>query len=197
MESNITLKDVRRIVAEQVLKMPWVRNAIISPVNEDIQVHAVGAGYVATIQVLGIGKSDDGYAVRVRDNESVSFFIFEADKIEATYEVHVKPLLIRKYFIATAKHIIRLATTAFEEHGKDARWVEGTIREGSFEVGRYLNFGGNSILFSYPRTDEVQTFTHNLNLSHTKYEATSLSRDIGYIEAEIMNKVDQFIKKIR
>lgn len=194
MKETFTLIDIRRMLAELILKQPWIEKVEITPHREHIQIYSVGTGFLFGIEVFGLGMPMDTFTIRICEKRG-AFFIIDPDKIEAEFNVRILPLLLHKYFTATAERFIRLATDALEEQGKSTRWAEGTVREGKDEVGKYLNFGGNNFLFSYPSTDEVPTFTYNLNLSHTKYEATGLSRDIGYIEAEIMNKVDQFIKR--
>ena len=195
MNGNITLDEARRIVAVRIVEMPWVEKYVINPINEDITVHAVGTGAICTVKVLGITAEPKGFVMRVCDQNTTSI-IMAPDEVEASFNMYVRPLLIRKYFVKTANRIIRLAADALEECGKDVPWDEGTIREGSYKVGRYINFGDTKIRFTYPKTTDDQAFSFSIDSSDTKYEPAGLAKNIGYIEDLVMSRVSKFIHPV-
>lgn len=192
MNGNITLCEARRIVAVRIVEMPWVEKYAINPLKEGITVYAVGTGTICTVKVLDITAASKGFVIRVCDQDTTSI-IMAPDEVEESFNMYVRPLLIRKYFVKTANRIIRLATNVLEECGKDVPWDEGTIREGSYKVGRYINFGDTKIRFTYPKTTDDQTFNFSIDSSHTEYEPAGLVKNIGYIEDLVMSRVNKFI----
>lgn len=192
MNVNNTLIDIRRMLAELILKQPWIEKVEITPHSEHIQIYSVGTGFLFSIEVFGLGMPMDTFTVRICEKGG-AFFIIDPDKIEAEFNVRILPLLLHKYFTATAERFIRLATTALEEQGKGAHWAEGTVREGKDEVGKYLNFGDTKIQFTYPKMDIGPTFSFCIDSSNADYGPNALTTNIRSIEDTVMSRVRKFI----
>lgn len=192
MNVNITLEEARRKVTDYILQQPWVEKVTTNLVNGDLLIHSKGTGYIATFQVQNVGDCTDKYVIWVQGEKIVSSIV-DAHEIDMYFELRIRPILIREYFLATAKRFIRLATIALEECGKDVNWVEGTIKNGKFDVGKYLNFGDTKIQFTYPKMDIGPTFSFCIDSSNADYGPNALTMDIGHIEDIVMSRVSKFI----